>query len=237
MRGCFCIGCRLSKSREVLPAYAGMFLKRSTPKALLTSSPRVCGDVSRPELFIYKSNAFSPRMRGCFRAKRVAVSLKLVLPAYAGMFPKGQEIANKIQGSPRVCGDVSKTVRNKEEKSLFSPRMRGCFRAKRVAVSLKLVLPAYAGMFPKGQEIANKIQGSPRVCGDVSKTVRNKEEKSLFSPRMRGCFLSCSQTNCQDHVLPAYAGMFPCDTKFTKNCFSSPRVCGDVSLTVVMLKL
>ena len=66
MRGCFRLSVRERVQELVLPAYAGMFLGTDIHEAKDISSPRVCGDVSRPKLLIYKSNAFSPRMRGCF---------------------------------------------------------------------------------------------------------------------------------------------------------------------------
>ena len=91
MRGCF-YGRRITSFLErAFPAYAGMFLKRFTRKALLTSFPRVCGDVSRLASTNNKKKSLSPRMRGCFQAScRRSPSLR-AFPAYAGMFPSASQ--------------------------------------------------------------------------------------------------------------------------------------------------
>ena len=56
-------------------------------KALLMSSPRVCGDVSNSPSDFLQALKFSPRMRGCFCEAR--------------------EESFHEKSSPRVCGDVS----------------------------------------------------------------------------------------------------------------------------------
>ena len=91
---------------------------------------------------------FSPRMRGCFDEDETDNSIALVLPAYAGMFPRKFPKKIPIDGSPRVCGDVSQMVFDYMKKHKFSPRMRGCFSVRVIPAHQALVLPAYAGMFP-----------------------------------------------------------------------------------------
>ena len=87
MRGCFCYPSTGQVLRRVLPAYAGMFLAQSCRILWATSSPRVCGDVSRKLVGFSGQNRFSPRMRGCFQGCPAALRSSSVLPAYAGMFP------------------------------------------------------------------------------------------------------------------------------------------------------
>ena len=71
------------------------------------SSPRVCGDVSYCKGLAVSRSQFSPRMRGCFSVESPGFFCSPVLPAYAGMFPKFDQAQKRIEGSPRVCGDVS----------------------------------------------------------------------------------------------------------------------------------
>ena len=66
MRGCFWYETSESLTPMVLPAYAGMFPAILRGIRTLPGSPRVCGDVSRVELFFQLWHLFSPRMRGCF---------------------------------------------------------------------------------------------------------------------------------------------------------------------------
>ena len=71
----------------VLPAYAGMFLGLRPALRMSSSSPRVCGDVSRGVDQGARAPEFSPRMRGCFYQNAPTAYQNRVLPAYAGMFP------------------------------------------------------------------------------------------------------------------------------------------------------
>ncbi len=141
----------------VLPAYAGMFLGWIVSVDVPESSPRVCGDVS-------------PRPSKC-------LSSSSVLPAYAGMFPSLAAEMCALACSPRVCGDVSRSHQDERRPRGFSPRMRGCFHRTARGLYKKLVLPAYAGMFPPVRIRLKPLLRSPRVCGDVSKP----EETSLSS--------------------------------------------------------
>ena len=88
--------------------------------------------------------------------------------------------------------------------------MRGCFCDGGRGEEDCSVLPAYAGMFPEIQTLAAALKGSPRVCGDVSANYQAAEDRSKFSPRMRGCFLATAPAASAHPVLPAYAGMFLC---------------------------
>ena len=47
MRGCFLAAALHQRARTVLPAYAGMFPKAIKSRLKISSSPRVCGDVSQ----------------------------------------------------------------------------------------------------------------------------------------------------------------------------------------------
>ena len=95
------------------------------------------------------------------------------------------------------------------------------------------VLPAYAGMFLPIWTTPAIPQGSPRVCGDVSGALSYAETMFQFSPRMRGCFPESCRRGVHQDVLPAYAGMFPSIAALGRHTPSSPRVCGDVSISAI----
>ena len=149
MRGCFWRNRAGFFGQPVLPAYAGMFPCASSVGILQTSSPRVCGDVSRSPNSGSPRRRFSPRMRGCFSKARRLLRTKQVLPAYAGMFPGLSGCVAQQQRSPRVCGDVSQHQDLRPHHRWFSPRMRGCFQDDPEQKLPQMVLPAYAGMFPE----------------------------------------------------------------------------------------
>ena len=188
MRGCFRVATAHRTLNHVLPAYAGMFLAQSCRILWATSSPRVCGDVSMCILRWDPPDEFSPRMRGCFQIAKLGITQEEVLPAYAGMFLESSSASPDKTGSPRVCGDVSRAVRLRCAAAAFSPRMRGCFRMISDLQPGEVVLPAYAGMFPGRSRTETAADGSPRVCGDVSRKNRPLLRSLWFSPRMRGCF-------------------------------------------------
>ena len=94
---------------------------------LVSSFPRVCGDVSSPQKFLDALDELSPRMRGCFQNQAPQVYFVVAFPAYAGMFPFDSSKAIPFSGFPRVCGDVSDTFSGSVCVIKLSPRMRGCF--------------------------------------------------------------------------------------------------------------
>ena len=145
------------------------------------------------------------------------------------MFPAYRLAGQKTKGSPRVCGDVSRTFLIPPRPIAFSPRMRGCFRPIQFGDFSDVVLPAYAGMFLVMTLTTTHKRSSPRVCGDVSSLSALQTCISLFSPRMRGCFLTIFAKLFRFRVLPAYAGMFLALGHSRDTVNSSPRVCGDVS--------
>ena len=208
MRGCFLDLSPYIPKSLVLPAYAGMFLVRNFGILNADGSPRVCGDVSMCILRWDPPDEFSPRMRGCFQIAKLGITQEEVLPAYAGMFLESSSASPDKTGSPRVCGDVSRAVRLRCAAAAFSPRMRGCFRMISDLQPGEVVLPAYAGMFLSIKIYVLTIDGSPRVCGDVSRTIQNRNCRRWFSPRMRGCFQKKPPPSEVSMVLPAYAGMF-----------------------------
>ena len=168
-------------------------------------------------------------MRGCFQFFVNFALRVLVLPAYAGMFPRKDTKATQGRCSPRVCGDVSAKNLRAADQSRFSPRMRGCFRSSIRPKNALKVLPAYAGMFLYSRRWGIHSKGSPRVCGDVSPAPHFLALAAPFSPRMRGCFRHKMSKKSSRKVLPAYAGMFPAAWLEHARAPRSPRVCGDVS--------
>ena len=149
MRGCFRDTFIIHAPFIVLPAYAGMFLAIQRGPADADGSPRVCGDVSGSAVTTAKQLRFSPRMRGCFELQQYPAQPAAVLPAYAGMFPQALRSRLSLRSSPRVCGDVSNTYAARCVEFEFSPRMRGCFPSAFRRYRIAVVLPAYAGMFPR----------------------------------------------------------------------------------------
>ena len=86
MRGCFCFVELWLGDLGAFPAYAGMFPWSFAAPRLVSSFPRVCGDVSKEIYAQGTADELSPRMRGCFRNHRLFLAFVRAFPAYAGMF-------------------------------------------------------------------------------------------------------------------------------------------------------
>ena len=128
MRGCFSL---VSSARPILsafPAYAGMFLRDDAKSGKVACFPRVCGDVSIDKAKDITVLKLSPRMRGCFQNQLRKNRKAKAFPAYAGMFLASLGLESLPLSFPRVCGDVSTFAKCALRVTLFSPRMRGCFR-------------------------------------------------------------------------------------------------------------
>ena len=229
MRGCF-YGRRITSFLErAFPAYAGMFLKRFTRKALLTSFPRVCGDVSRLASTNNKKKSLSPRMRGCFSASVFSDSFDSSFPRVCGDVSRRRAVVRLHFGlSPRMRGCFLLLLRS-DSRILAFPAYAGMFPITPMTASPSVAFPAYAGMFPVSGVYPCANRCFPRVCGDVSQLIEARARQGGLSPRMRGCFLLPIIPNEPIWAFPAYAGMFPALKASQTAEPGFPRVCGDVS--------
>ena len=128
MRGCFYPAMSFPLEKTAFPAYAGMFPASCTRSAAGSRFPRVCGDVSIDKAKDITVLKLSPRMRGCFQNQLRKNRKAKAFPAYAGMFLASLGLESLPLSFPRVCGDVSTFAKCALRVTLFSPRMRGCFR-------------------------------------------------------------------------------------------------------------
>ena len=71
-----------------------------------------------------------------------------------------------------------------------------------------MVFPAYAGMFLFTPPISWDSAGFPRIRGDVPVIPHAAKSLGQFSPHTRGCSASEDDSNDDEAVFPAYAGMF-----------------------------
>ena len=110
------------------------------------SSPRSGGDGPVHPWLVINPTLFSPLRRGWSQLPKHIYVKKLVLPAQAGMVPRGRNTVNQMQSSPRSGGDGPLGLR---------------FTGTNIAV-----LPAQAGMVPSNQRLTGIPGGSPRSGGD-----------------------------------------------------------------------
>ena len=193
---------------RVFPAYAGMFLRPCVDQHWNNCFPRIRGDVPFPQMVYPDPKVFSPHTRGCSSVPLPWVVCSVVFPAYAGMFPSRWTFGLGA--------------------SAFSPHTRGCSYVTVMVLLVRYVFPAYAGMFRGGADAWPKVDGFPRIRGDVPQTGENVNTRVEFSPHTRGCSVGVYDWGIAGFVFPAYAGMFlslpgPVEMRL---CF--PRIRGDV---------
>ena len=163
----FLISNRASVSGSRFPAYAGMFRASYPGPRVLSSFPRIRGDV--PDASSGRTNepVFSPHTRGCSCDATLGASEAEVFPAYAGMFLRSVNIPRAVICFPRIRGDVPTDKSKVLLYQVFSPHTRGCsFFAKSFEDATE-VFPAYAGMFRLLTYQHSAADGFPRIRGDV----------------------------------------------------------------------
>ena len=92
-------------------------------------------------------------------------------------------------------------------------------------------------MFPFNEQFGAMLISFPRVCGDVSVLCVRIKVQYRLSPRMRGCFHASRRRLFSSRAFPAYAGMFLIPKRLILNIRSFPRVCGDVSETIISINI
>ena len=205
-----------------------MFRTSSTGQSRVLGFPRIRGDVPRSSGMVWHCSKFSPHTRGCSSATIDGHSVHIVFPAYAGMFlPNLCAISFKI-GFPRIRGDVPRCRSGPTCAASFSPHTRGCSSRARIPGRLRLVFPAYAGMFLWGKCPLSYALSFPRIRGDVPSAPLPGTRSPEFSPHTRGCSGIWSSFTGFLKVFPAYAGMFRSCMLARAKVWSFPRIRGDV---------
>ena len=147
------------------------------------------------------------------------------------MFLFKRVCASKMIRFPRIRGDVPRHMGTPTRNDRFSPHTRGCSSSPHQFRGTRRVFPAYAGMFRFDRPGHDRCDGFPRIRGDVPGVKNAVDRVKTFSPHTRGCSGRFGTFGRQNHVFPAYAGMFrssPADNN-KKSCF--PRIRGDVPPT------
>ena len=158
-------------------------------------------------------------------------TLEDVFPACAGMFLVKWCCWGRLNGFPRVRGDVPASAGTVTDNSSFSPRARGCSPLSLASYHLQLVFPACAGMFLGSSAKKNAGESFPRVRGDVPRIILVGCVGFPFSPRARGCSVNSYKNPEKMPVFPACAGMFPWAQYCADTRKGFPRVRGDVPFT------
>ena len=146
-RGCFCMACRIARTREVFPAHAGVFPRLQAGALQIPRIPRSRGGVSQRRPFQDQALQYSPLTRGCFQRGIKKPGWADVFPAHAGVFLPATSARMSVQCIPRSRGGVSHHHTPNNLRYGYSPLTRGCFFLLLLQPHSRYVFPAHAGVF------------------------------------------------------------------------------------------
>ena len=170
----------------------------------------------------------SPRERGCSPGQLEVVPADRVVPARAGLFRGAPTHLGVINGRPRASGAVPEGYLSVIHRDASSPRERGCSQQLPTRLRPRAVVPARAGLFPRGSIRFARASSRPRASGAVPGLPPVSTAPHESSPRERGCSGHHVAARRPPRVVPARAGLFRTWARPPPRCRSRPRASGAV---------
>ncbi len=215
---------------RLLPAPAGMVPDISTPLLPPAPAPRTRGDGPASFDCRYTTVGCSPHPRGWSHRARFGDLFPVLLPAPAGMVPRGTARSRSEPPAPRTRGDGPTPhariligpscsphprggptgCRRRPSFSRCSPHPRGWSRAISSTDETRQLLPAPAGMMVPGPTSRRRAEPpAPRTRGDGPAVGGESLPEMHCSPHLRGWSPLVAKSAEPVRLLPAPAGMFP----------------------------
>ena len=210
----------------IIPAHAGLTLKKSVQRISSRDHPRACGAhlilaSVRPSIA-----GSSPRMRGSRSSGQWRCWQGGIIPAHAGLTATARIAVASVRDHPRACGAHCFSCLLVMLTTGSSPRMRGSHKAFAFSRKTTGIIPAHAGLTLHQQTTARRRRDHPRACGAHFCGRPSRCGNLGSSPRMRGSRLWLRCPQCGGGIIPAHAGL----TKGRRMCYEGardhPRACG-----------
>ncbi len=166
MRGTQYEPCRPCRQPGIIPAYAGNTRSCPNRTARRWDHPRVCGEHPGTTSIQRRQTGSSPRMRGTLVRGLLGGRQTGIIPAYAGNTGSMHAATSKSWDHPRVCGEHWWLGAESDSEEGSSPRMRGTPAVIVCVVSLRGIIPAYAGNTRLSSRKGYPFGDHPRVCGE-----------------------------------------------------------------------
>ena len=227
-RGCSYGSNEPRRGRAVVPASAGVFPSRAQTSPSTCSRPRQRGGVPvflRDAADVRES---SPPARGCSSSRMLPMVSHSVVPASAGVFQASSNATPATGCRPRQRGGVPFSPACAPDFEASSPPARGCSGSPRSGPTLGPVVPASAGVFLAHAEPRRCDPSRPRQRGGVPVSPRAITQSGVSSPPARGCSCPQCRTRSNMSVVPASAGVFPCQIFCRQPRARRPRQRGGV---------
>ena len=171
----------------------------------------------------------SPRTRGYFAVEAGDAAAHRVVPAHAGVFPRGATVTGAPGSRPRARGGISPETLDRYRYRASSPRTRGYFRDADRSRLVQPVVPAHAGVFLIARPNLALRVGRPRARGGISTCAVLRWSVPASSPRTRGYFWTLGTWITSILVVPAHAGVFLGRGRGGRRPRGRPRARGGIS--------
>ena len=148
------------------------------------------------------------------------------IPAHAGEPRVGLALAFQARVYPRACGGTIESIRDEEEESGLSPRMRGNHPNRPGFAKIDGSIPAHAGEPLSGRERIERGWVYPRACGGTLLPGVWAIQMKGLSPRMRGNPYAVTLTMGGQRSIPAHAGEPSGKQESRRVIRVYPRACG-----------
>ncbi len=193
---------------RVVPARAGIFPRGRTRSRRRVGRPRTRGDLPSAVCQEHEAEASSPHARGSSQPCLSPARTEGVVPARAGIFLMSCRRLPSRRSRPRTRGDLPGYPARRPTGIQSSPHARGSSPVPRGRHRDRDVVPARAGIFPRGTTRMASGGGRPRTRGDLPDAPWAEKTHVQSSPHARGSSHRAGTLAGRTRVVPARAGIF-----------------------------
>src|SRR5690606_17133243 len=236
------------RSSRLLPARAGMVPEGAQYTDFLDAAPRTRGDGPYVAGGHTLAMTCSPHARGWSQTTSTSTAYADLLPARAGMVPRRAASWPRAGTAPRTRGDGPSCAVSLSEITHCSPHARGWSLRTHGVCARRRLLPARAGMVPRGGGRCGRGGPPPPARAAVAPTPSSASPRTAPAPRTRGdgprhAHVRLPGGRCSPHargwspgtrghprgalLLPARAGMVPSTAPTSRTGTAAPRTRGD----------
>ena len=215
--------------KGLIPACAGKTWTGNPSWPSSSAHPRVCGENTRHEAFIYPHLGSSPRVRGKRDHHRAQRRPPRLIPACAGKTRGLLTASDACPAHPRVCGENAAGIFAASGGGGSSPRVRGKQGGLDAGGRARGLIPACAGKTSNAAPNAHPTTAHPRVCGENKSIPPLGRSMAGSSPRVRGKRQAHAPGAAAGRLIPACAGKTSTPAWPGTRPPAHPRVCGENS--------
>ena len=195
-----------SRSRRIIPAYAGSTTSGATKARRRQDHPRIRGEHRSEPKFRREDGGSSPHTRGARYPRGVAVPARRIIPAYAGSTNGSPTTRPAATDHPRIRGEHRASGRDPGTGGGSSPHTRGARHRFIRRLFPARIIPAYAGSTYLSSVSCDIEPDHPRIRGEHKARPPSFSVSDGSSPHTRGARPRAPRVRYRRRIIPAYAG-------------------------------